>query len=239
MPLNPVNPHMDFTSEQNAAFSRIEQWLRNPTAPQVFRLFGYAGTGKTTMAREMARGQAGVVFGAFTGKAASVMRAKGCHDASTIHAMIYRRVSDDITGRPIFVLNDDGPAARASLIIIDECSMVDRRLGEHLLSFGRRVLVLGDPAQLPPVQGAGFFTAADPDVLLTEIHRQTAGSPIIELADRVRRGGGLKPSQDRGSRILDARQLDADTVLGADQISSFSGAGYLMPRRPQPRSYFF
>ena len=48
---------------------------------------------------------------------------------------------------------------QGELIIIDECSMVDAELGRDLLSFGVPLLVLGDPAQLPPIQGGGFFTA--------------------------------------------------------------------------------
>jgi cell division transport system ATP-binding protein len=69
----------------------------------------------------------------------------------------------------------------SSLVIIDECSMVDAELGRDLLSFGKPVLVLGDPAQLPPVKGGGFFTDAEPDVMLTEVHRQAADNPIIRL----------------------------------------------------------
>ena len=46
--------------------------------------------------------------------------------------------------------------------------MVDERLGQDLLSFNVPVLVLGDPAQLPPVAGAGFFMG-EPDVMLTEV----------------------------------------------------------------------
>ena len=45
----------------------------------MFRLFGYAGTGKTTLAKHIAEGVDGkVLFAAFTGKAALVMRSKGC-----------------------------------------------------------------------------------------------------------------------------------------------------------------
>ena len=35
-------------------------------------------------------------------------------------------------------------------------------------SFGKPVPGAGDPAQLPPVKGGGFFTDAEPDVMLTE-----------------------------------------------------------------------
>ena len=52
---------------------------------------GYAGTGKTTLAREIARRAGGeVAFAAFSGKAAAVMRQKGCADADTIDHLIYR-----------------------------------------------------------------------------------------------------------------------------------------------------
>ena len=95
----------------------------------MFRLFGYAGVGKTTLARHIAEGARGeTAFAAFTGKAALVMRAKGCAGATTIHALIYR-ASEGAEGAPTFTLNADGPASRAGLIVIDECSMVDAELG--------------------------------------------------------------------------------------------------------------
>src|SRR5580765_3244636 len=169
-----------FTPHQQQALTVVAEWLRSKPgsngAPQVFRLFGYAGTGKTTLARHIADEADGEVkFAAFTGKAASVMRGKGCRGASTIHSLIYRaRESGEEI--PSFDLWDEAPASKAELIIIDECSMVDAELGRDLLSFGVPVLVLGDPAQLPPVQGAaspaGFFTEAEPDAMLTEVHRQ-------------------------------------------------------------------
>ena len=70
--------------------------------------------------------------------------------------------------------------------------MVDERLARDLLSFGTKVLVLGDPFQLPPVQGAGFFTAHEPDIMLTEIHRQAADNPIIRMSMEIREGGFLE-----------------------------------------------
>jgi exodeoxyribonuclease-5 len=54
--------------------------------PQIFRLFGFAGTGKTTLARELAAKAGGtVLFATFTGKAASSCsrRAAGARARST------------------------------------------------------------------------------------------------------------------------------------------------------------
>ena len=89
------DPMPQFTPHQDSALKAVADWLkakpgRNGTPP-VFRLFGYAGTGKTTLARHIAEGVNGEVkFAAFTGKAALVMRNKGCDNASTIHSLIYR-----------------------------------------------------------------------------------------------------------------------------------------------------
>ena len=69
--------------------------------------------------------------------------------------------------------------------------MVDAELGRDLMSFGVPVLVLGDPAQLPPIQGGGFFTEAEPDMMLTEVHRQAEDNPIIRLSMDIRAGRDL------------------------------------------------
>ena len=208
---------MTWSPQQDAALKAVADWLRRGDQP-VFRLFGYAGTGKTTLAKHIAETVDGdVAFGAYTGKAALVLRTKGCTEASTIHSMIYRsRESDE--NRPQFVLNRQSPASKADLIVIDECSMVDEELGRDLLSFGQPVLVLGDPAQLPPVKGGGFFTEGEPDVMLTEVHRQAKDNPIIHLSMMVREGGRLESGSYGESRIIRRREIDADTVMAADQV---------------------
>lgn len=87
-----------------------------------------------------------------------------------------------------FTLNPDSIVGDAKLVIVDECSMVGEVLASDLLSFGTKVLVLGDPAQLPPVDGAGYFTSKPPDFILTEIHLQAAENPIIRMSMDVREG---------------------------------------------------
>ncbi len=207
-----------WTPEQDKALTAVARWLETPGGPQVFRLFGYAGAGKSTLARHLAENVDGdVAFAAFTGKAALVMRSKGCKDARTIHSLIYRATESD-TEEPSFALNEDSAAAHAKLIVIDECSMVDEELGRDLLSFGKKVLVLGDPAQLPPVKGGGFFTEAEPDAMLTEVHRQAADNPIIRLSMIVREGGTLTRGDYGETRIVSREGLDPALVTGADQV---------------------
>jgi len=210
-----------FTPHQDTALAAVSRWLKarpGDGAPQVFRLFGYAGTGKTTLARHVAEDVDGkVLFAAFTGKAALVMRSKGCGSASTIHSLIYRP-RDSGAEVPSFDLWEDAPASKAKLIVIDECSMVDAELGRDLLSFGVPVLVLGDPAQLPPIQGGGFFTAAEPDAMLTELHRQAQDDPIVRLSMDVRDGKSLAPGTYGLSEVVRRDDLDPQRVLDADQI---------------------
>src|SRR3979411_3183984 len=210
-----------FAAHRGAARKAVADWLKATPGrggtPPVFRLFGYAGTGKTTLARHIADGVSGEVkFAAFTGKAALVMRSKGCDNASTIHSLIYRARESGVE-QPSFELWDDAPASKAKLIVIDECSMVDAELGRDLLSFGVPVLVLGDPAQLPPIQGGGFFTDAGPDVMLTEVHRQAADDPIIHLSMAVREGRRLEPGTYGDSQVVRKADLFPDRGLAADQ----------------------
>jgi exodeoxyribonuclease-5 len=211
-----------FSPHQDAALLAIAEWLAAKPGtrgtPQVFRLFGYAGTGKTTLAKTIAEGVEGEVkFAAFTGKAASVMRSKGCKAASTIHSLIYqaRESGEEI---PDFVLWDAAPASDAKLIIIDECSMVDAELGRDLMSFGVPVLVLGDPAQLPPIQGGGFFTEAEPDAMLTEVHRQARDNPIVRLSMEVREGRRPAPGTYGETQVVGRAALDPQRVIEAEQV---------------------
>ncbi|MBO0346856.1 ATP-dependent DNA helicase [Roseibium limicola] len=218
---------MAWSPEQDRALEEVSAWFKRGDK-QVFRLFGYAGTGKTTLARHLAEGIDGdVCFGAFTGKAAHVLRQKGCVNAGTIHSLIYRprsskeeeETDDDADdGGPQFAIKRDSDAATAKLIVIDECSMVDEDLGRDLLSFGTPVLVLGDPAQLPPVKGGGFFTEAEPDVMLTEVHRQAQDNPIVRMSMDIRGGGTLQFGDYGESRVIRRNQIDKEQILAADQV---------------------
>jgi exodeoxyribonuclease V len=211
-----------FSPHQDAALKAVADWLKakpgRAGTPQVFRLFGYAGTGKTTLARHIADGVDGEVkFAAFTGKAALVMRNKGCDNASTIHSLIYR-ARESGEEQPSFELWDDAPASKAKLIVIDECSMVDADMGRDLLSFECPLLVLGDPAQLPPIQGGGFFTANEPDAMLTEVHRQAQDDPIVRMSMDVREGRPLEYGTFGDSEVIPRSGLDPDRVMRADQV---------------------
>ena len=250
---------MEFSTAQKEAIDDVVRWFTVGTEDPVYRLFGYAGTGKTTIAQAIAK-KIGleVLFAAYTGKAASVLEKKGCKPVSTVHAAIYTplekslerlqhlrmELSGDIpttatkaelerqiaheeekVRTPGFIINPEGPLARADLLILDECSMIDAKLAGDILSFGVPVLSLGDPAQLPPVGGEGYFINGKPNMMLTEIHRQAAGNPIIQLASAIRQGAKIRHERNLGTVTIKRRPIvqgrkgfNKSLIMEADQV---------------------
>lgn len=124
--------------------------------------------------------------------------------------------------RPIFSLNPDSKLRAAKLSVIDEVSMVNDKMARDWLSFKVKTLVLGDPFQLPPVMGEGFFTKHDPNFMLTEIHRQAEGNPIIYLSTLIRQSEKPAKGKYGQSLVLDKRAISktalADLILQSDQV---------------------
>lgn len=220
------SPSTDFTSAQLAAIDQVVAWhkhywdkdVEKKDKRQVFRLFGYAGTGKTTLAKEIAfRINEFVLFTAFTGKACMVLTSKGCK-AHTIHSTHYVPDIDDTTGKVLGFRPAEIPAsALASLVIVDECSMVDDEMGTELLAAETPILVLGDPFQLPPITGPGFFDREEPDVLLTEVHRNAKNSPVLRLATDVRLGKPLEYGDYGESKVVPKKHAHRH-LMKCDQI---------------------
>jgi len=77
---------------------------------------------------------------------------------------------------------------------------------------------LGDPAQLPPIQGGGFFTDCEPDIMLTEVHRQAEHDPIVRMSMDVRLGRELDIGRYGDSEVVSRKELDPERVMAADQV---------------------
>lgn len=222
----------------------------------VFVLSGYAGTGKTTLVRHaIAQLEVeSVEYATYTGKAALVLKKYNNVPARTIHSLIYkyvppnrklcadlyeqiRETSDekkkkqlqsqlDEEQKPKFVLNDESDLRSAELLVLDECSMVNKEMLDDLCSFQVPIIALGDPGQLPPIEGTGalFNLRAQPDALLTEIHRQAEGNPIIEISTRARQRIPLPQGEWGDSYLHLARPIAErqgklkELCLAADQI---------------------
>lgn len=84
---------MHLSDEQERAIATAISWYNKDRLDRpVFRLFGYAGTGKTTVLNELTHrmgiSPCEIMYVAPTGRAAAVMQAKGC-DATTVHTAFY------------------------------------------------------------------------------------------------------------------------------------------------------
>jgi exodeoxyribonuclease-5 len=105
-----------------------------------------------------------------------------------------------------FQLNVDSLIQTCSLIVLDERSMVNRQMGDDLTHFGVPIFAMGDPGQLPPVEGQMAF-GVKADFFLNEIHRQAADNPIIRLSTMARNGEEM-PYGDYGQGVEVMRRRD-------------------------------
>lgn len=211
------------TPSQQAAIDAFQAFLLGQE--QVFMLKGAAGTGKTTIVAEFIQllesAKRDFALMAPTGRAAYIIGCKTAKSATTIHRGIYAlsKVRSNCQNN---TENDGGLHARfglkkneaseSALYIIDESSMISDSFSEHeafsfgsgrlltdLFTFaqGRKIVFVGDYAQLPPV-GMNFSPALDKkyleqtfnckvsEVILREVMRQQSASIMLYNANAIR-----------------------------------------------------
>ena len=204
------------TSDQNVALNTLSKYLSDNNNEKIFLLKGYAGTGKTTIistvVKNLSKLRLKASLMAPTGRAAKVMSNYSGRSAQTIHKRIYYPQKNS-KGGVNFVQKDN--KFKNTVFIVDEASMIpDFSSGDDLFSGSSlmddliefvfsgencRLILIGDTAQLPPVQ-AELSPALDENILstkyhtevytveLTEVVRQELDSGILSNATRMRIG---------------------------------------------------
>ncbi len=183
---------IELAPEQREIISRIARQPR-----MIFSLAGYAGTGKTTICRAIldlltryfVQDREDVVCCAFTGMASSRIRKTTGYEAVTIHSLLKYR------GENKFEHGPDNPLPHR-VVLLDEASMVSLPLFYRLaraLRAGTLLILVGDPAQLPPIGAGNVFGDAlsqglVPAVHLTRIFRQSEESVLALFANEIRQG---------------------------------------------------
>lgn len=175
---------MKLNDGQTAAFLDIQNWLMGDLP--YFFLSGQAGTGKTALAhfiKRWAEEELGkwVHVTATTNKAAAVLTATlpDLEEAGTIYSLLGLKVVNNFStgGQYLQKTNSQNPPEYGSLVLVDEASMVDPELMDHLNDAVRdlnlRVLFIGDAFQLPPVNAGTMPVTSEhiPVSYLTEIMR--------------------------------------------------------------------
>ncbi len=180
---------------------------------------GGPGTGKTTIIRAVVAalelGRKKVALCAPTGRASKRLASATGRDARTIHRLLEWQPHEGTFGR------DEHNPLDCDILIVDEVSMVDIPLFDHVLRAlkeGARLLMVGDADQLPSVgPGAVLRDVIESDVIpvihLDQIYRQASGSMIVENAHRILRGE-LPEAPEAGDTESDYYWIDRDDPAG-------------------------
>ena len=212
--------NFELTGDQQEAVSAIEQFLQNDVP--VFRLTGYAGTGKTTLmnglCQHLGHNHRSYSLMAPTGRAAMVLNGRTGKGASTIHRGIYNMndLLEKKEGTSFKYYYGLGQSWESSdhVYIIDEASMIsDAHTDQEFFVFGsgrllkdlfhyvfqnnasRKIIFIGDNAQLPPV-GMNFSPALDP-VYLQDVFQAPSEGAVMKQV--VRQSAGSKILQIAGT----------------------------------------
>ncbi len=165
---------------------------------ELLLLTGGPGTGKTTSVRAIValfeRMGLKVLLAAPTGRAAKRMGELCAREAQTIHRMLGMTWNEQ-TGEATFTKGEKEPL-EADALIVDETSMVDLALMRALLAAlrpGCRLVLVGDPDQLPSVGAGNVFSdlirsGRIATVALRDIFRQAEKSMIVRNAHLVNTG---------------------------------------------------
>ena len=181
---------MKLSNKQTECFDACMHFFLEEPHSQLFVFSGVAGSGKTVLINELTQLLSKeyykeVAILTLTGKASQVLRNKGVKDVQTIHSFLYHPIIDDVTGELQGFEPKSASDITSDFIIIDEASMVDEELLDDIASLGRKILMVGDENQLPPISKDNFNPMDVTDIRLEEIHRQAADNPIIQLSQHI------------------------------------------------------
>jgi exodeoxyribonuclease-5 len=202
----------ELDEQQQTAVTAFQALYNAPTTPhgQCVRLAGHAGTGKSAVVAAIhALGLPRVIFCAPTGKAASVLRAKGVKETKTFHSVLYYPFERD-DGTVEFVRRD---FLDAEVVVIDEASMLSKRMVQDIEALVDKIYYVGDHGQLPPV-GEESSILDNPTLTLEVIHRQEEGSGIITFSHLLRNGQQHPINEKQASQAIHV-MLDELQATGA------------------------
>lgn len=201
-------PTFTLTEGQSRGLEMIHR-ARKKMTPEVCFLVGYAGTGKTSLLRVVAKEVGRPVIVTPTGKAALRVKEATGLNACTVHRWLYKAVEDPRTGAVTFVRRraDEIDVPPSRIVLFDEGSMIGPEVWNDVWAtcqlLNLKLVVIGDSFQLPPVQNpnAAPFSVLTPEfaaslkaerVEMTEVLRQALDSPVVRASMALRSGEGVR-----------------------------------------------
>ena len=218
------NPrHNNALDEQASALERI-------TTRRLSTLVGRAGTGKTTVLGAFLKSdellQGGVLFLAPTGKARVRLSQKTNATAMTVAQFLYHlRRFDGTRQRPLF--EGDETYAKERTVVIDECSMLtlDDLVAVLMaldLAHVKRLILVGDPNQLPPIGVGRPFADLVAHLDQAAANKEEAGEALARLTVEVRTTAGAPSDTLRLASwyTREPQPVDADRVISDLEIGT-------------------
>lgn len=221
---------LELTQSQQKALTKLWQFVHY--SEHFFLLAGYAGTGKSTIVfaviKELVRLGKRIVITAPTNKAVEVVRSIAIKhglsvDCFTIHQLMGLSVVDK-RGKRSLEQTSPSKLYLYDLVFLDECSMVGKELWDsitsqfldrNLLLSNRKLILMGDPAQLYPVgEGLSPTFKVQQKIVMKEVVRQTGDSPLLDFVTVTRTAIKSK------SQIFRPKScFDSDKASGAFKVN--------------------
>lgn len=243
---------MQWNPQQQRAIEKFQRWFANPDGrPFLLQGYAGTGK-TTMLGHLSELANCSVSYCSPTGKAARVLSKKTGKDATTVHKFLYRPIENELMSlqkimSELFAANPEDPQINeiqdrirdleksdlkfapkmnlenaGLLIVVDEASMIGKEMAQDLIDTGRPLLLVGDPFQLPPVKTVAGWNDLEPDVVLTQIMRQSSDEAfgIIQAATEIRSNPRMSNLQDGpGFKIHPPKSLswaqfnEADIIL--------------------------
>ncbi|CAM6001131.1 unnamed protein product [Sphagnum balticum] len=237
--------YITLNQQQNEALDLASLWIQDRTQ-LFFTLEGRAGSGKSTIAKEIIKEfqqknrWGGVAVSAPTHKAKKVISNFTGMEGETIQALLglmpNTELADFDINKPEFAMKKKPTIESYKLVVIDEGSMINSPLWDMLKTQARRfntkMLILGDSQQLPPIKEDKSMVFLDADIkykyFLSKVERQSDGNPLMFLYDAIRDNMDSSADQfelvDKLSEVLkqDSRET---TIAGYRFFSNINKFG--------------
>ena len=206
--------NIKLTNEQKKIYNQLIKFVQDKTSNEIL-LVGYAGTGKTTLMAKLINKLVEnkickrIVMAAPTHKAVNIAKSKLFPDTEkdyselektinimTIHRLLGYQSYVGLEGEKFFARGKIDPNwSIYDLVVVDECSMLSNQIITDIkeligreINVGVKVIYVGDPAQLPPVNQSDskIFNSGIKKLELDKIIR-TSNQTIMELSNSHRK----------------------------------------------------